>query len=312
MATLSRGCLCLRGLTSRSLKFPQPIRGLQDRWFTNSRDLGFASRKPLPSKKAYQPPKKPAPLNRIPTAASPIVRAPAKYQTPQTKQETFVSSLAKRSSPTLLYQAPSHTAYVLATYAFSIYAFSYSGYNFYTACLYPTTDLEIWVSYSMGVVCFMMACLGAWIFLGSFRLIRSITAIPVHSSSQALSLRVESRRTISLPFVKPHVFSVAPSDLFISSRLAHASAKNSSLAEEEALRREKEALIRDRTRIMTAPFRQMGRAIWKALTYLSRIFTRQGFFKVLIRGKAGHWQLDSQGGWALEDGKALDKLVRVK
>ncbi|KAI9707464.1 MAG: hypothetical protein M1836_000425 [Candelina mexicana] len=269
----------------------------------------MATKKPLASKKPVQPSKQQASQNRI-GAVSPIIRAPpAQYQS---YRQTFINNLATRSKSTLLYQAPSHRAYVLGSYAIGIYFLTYSGYTFYTVYLYPSPDLQVWVPYAMGVVCVFTACLGAWILLGSVRLIRSITAIPVRSMPLAVSLHIESRRIVSLPFVRNEVLNIAPSEFLLSSLLAEAPGKKLSLANREVLPLEKEARKLDRKRFMSTPSRHTGRSVWRALRYLSRLWTREGFQRVLIRGRVGHWQLDKQGGWALEQGRALDRLVNVK
>ncbi|KAI9724867.1 MAG: hypothetical protein M1812_000143 [Candelaria pacifica] len=308
MAAFSRGCHYVRGLSSSSLKLPQPQRTFQKRSFTGSRGLGLAFKKPVSPGKVRQPPRQKTPPNPVPH----VLPTPTKYQQCQDTRQTIISSLAERSSPTLLYEAPSHTAYVLGSYGFGAYMLFYAGYNSYTDYFHLPPDLYVWVPYALHVGYFFMACAGTWVLLGSARLIRTITAIPVHSTPPAISLRIDLRRTIPLPYLKPKVLIVKPSEFILSSRLAGPSTEDLSLANKKARQSEERARDLDRRRIMTAPFREMGRAMRRAWGFLIGIWTREGFLKVHIQGKFGHWQLDREGGWALENGKALDKLVKLK
>lgn len=66
----------------------------------------------------------------------------------------------------------------------------------------------------------------------------------------------------------------------------------------------------DESHIMTRPFRHMSRAFYKMFKAISRTWSREGFLKLGVDGQI--YKLDVSGGWALDEGKALDKLVKVK
>lgn len=62
--------------------------------------------------------------------------------------------------------------------------------------------------------------------------------------------------------------------------------------------------------ILTLPFRQMSLASHKLFISMARVWKRDGFLEFYVDNK--QYKLDISGGWALEDGKVLDRLVKVK
>ncbi|CAK7218737.1 hypothetical protein SBRCBS47491_003612 [Sporothrix bragantina] len=62
--------------------------------------------------------------------------------------------------------------------------------------------------------------------------------------------------------------------------------------------------------LMTAPFRHAGQGAQSTWHQIQRAFSREGFVPVLVNGD--RQKLDVTGGWALENGRALDRLVTLK
>ena len=80
---------------------------------------------------------------------------------------------------------------------------------------------------------------------------------------------------------------------------------------QQAEEREKKALQEyEDTHIMTRPFRHMGRGAKQFYLATARTWFRDGFLKVQV--KKGKYKLDVSGGWALDGGRALDRLVVVR
>ena len=67
-----------------------------------------------------------------------------------------------------------------------------------------------------------------------------------------------------------------------------------------------------RTNLLTLPFRQGSYWIWRAFTYVRETWTQQRFLHLHIKGHSRTWKLFADPAWALDDGKAIDKLVKVK
>ncbi|KAK3388211.1 hypothetical protein B0T20DRAFT_107672 [Sordaria brevicollis] len=62
--------------------------------------------------------------------------------------------------------------------------------------------------------------------------------------------------------------------------------------------------------LLTLPFRDAAKVFRGAYDGLRRSFYREGFAKVYLRGV--EYRLDMTSGWALDDGRAIDRLVHVK
>jgi len=141
-----------------------------------------------------------------------------------------------------------------------------------------------------------------------------VTANPniLVSGARTLSLSLESRPMLPFSLLKPRTINVAPTDITLSSRvhldLAHGPASRA------AERRESQEKMREieRTHLLTSPFRKVSYLSWKSFRNLRRVWTREGFVYVRVKGKNGTWKIDRVGGWALDEGRGLDRLVRHK
>lgn len=60
--------------------------------------------------------------------------------------------------------------------------------------------------------------------------------------------------------------------------------------------------------ILTAPFRHFSKAMFALMKNTQRIWTRDGFLEVRAQGKK--YKLDITGGWALDEGRAIDRLIK--
>lgn len=81
-------------------------------------------------------------------------------------------------------------------------------------------------------------------------------------------------------------------------------------ADAESNRRYERMRELNKTRIMTLPFRQMGFLIGKGLRNVSTMFRSDQFILLKIKG-GGVWKINGRAAWALENGKAIDKLVKA-
>ena len=119
------------------------------------------------------------------------------------------------------------------------------------------------------------------------------------------------RRMVAVPFNKPRCYEAAPFDITLSSRLNDTSLNQSNTASEEhshahSTRFEKIA------KALSAPITIMSQFSWQLLSALARVWTRDGFIKVQVKGLTGVLKMDEVGGWALENGKGVNRLIRVK
>ncbi|KAI9735312.1 MAG: hypothetical protein M1818_006506 [Claussenomyces sp. TS43310] len=274
------------------------------------------------------------PVARRPPPPPPpaAVQTPPSATTATPQYQSYAAQLAARAQPTLLYRAPSHTLFIISSYTGATFCFAYAAYNLQAHCLHPPPGLPVWVPPAFGGVCFLMACFGGWLALGPARLVRTITARPPSFSASGtgssitasfstsqpggpLRLDVELRKMFPIPFFPARVITAAPEEMQLQERLWTPPPPQLTAAERAILRRDEEArraqqLAIERSRILTAPFRHANLAFHKLFQAIARTWSRTGFLKLNVKGQT--YKLDISGGWGLDDGRALDRLVKAK
>lgn len=109
------------------------------------------------------------------------------------------------------------------------------------------------------------------------------------------------------------VVEVPPGDVTLSSQLCSGNAEQKIEALiEEIADREEQLKASAKTNLLTLPFRQASYWMWRGYIGIRRAFTNEGFHHLHVKGHNRVWKLDSDPAWALNDGKALDRLVKVK
>jgi hypothetical protein len=277
------------------------------RIFSISRTSSRAfSTSPLLQRAAKNTPGSKATFIPVKASSHPSLSAPAQYL-------SFASSLALKPHPTLLYTAPSHIGYILSSYGAAIFCFSYAAYNFNAHYYNPPPGLSSWVPVAFGVVCFMVTCVGGWLVLGPTRLVKAITAIPAPQLAPGrpgpLKVEVELRRMLPLPFLPPRRIIATPDEIIFNHRLTapRMSAAEKRVAEMEEYRAKK---INSEKSILTLPFRQLSVLFYNIFKNATRVWSREGFLELGIRGRI--YKLDVTGGWVLDEGRALDRLIRAR
>jgi hypothetical protein len=273
------------------------------RSFTTSQLLRYAVQKarPLPQKSSNGTLKKISPPN--PT-----------YQ-------SFADSIASKSHATLLYAAPPHTMYIISSYTAAFFCFTYAGYNFNAHYMHPPPNLSAWIPVAFGVVCFGVACFGGYLVLGPARLIKSITAIPSSAQTVAkgagkngsLAIEIELRKMLPIPFFPARRVTAKPEDLTLNRRIyvPPVDPRQSAVERlEERRRLEREQEEERRKSIWMRPFRDANRSFHKLFRAMRLVWTRDSFLELAVKGQK--YKLDVGGGWAVDEGRALDRLVRLK
>ncbi|KAH8602414.1 hypothetical protein B0O99DRAFT_139006 [Bisporella sp. PMI_857] len=246
---------------------------------------------------------------------------------------SYISTLAAKPHPTLLYQAPSHTMFMLACYSTATFCISYAGVVHIANFIQGNEGLPVWVPYAYSGIAVVMAGFGAYVGFSPARIVKSITAIPSklvqspyakkgtpnpNAKATGLQVEVELRKMLPVPFFPARKLIVRPDEIVLPQRLFVAEAQESSAqiaARERAEKIRVEKLLEyDRNHIMTRPFRDFGRAISQAsfnfVQAIQRMYTREGFLKLKV--KKQRYKLDVTGGWALDKGKAMDRLFTIK
>jgi len=240
-----------------------------------------------------------------------------------------------------LYEAPSHFWFRFSSISASIFCVSYTVYQYWSIYLNPPEGLSWWVPHAFGVVCLFMSGMGGWFLLGTSRIVRSIDAVSVASAmakckdkgngslprdltmslqtTSPIYLEIQTQRMMPL-MPRKHI-NLWPEQLQIPFRVADAvtareagaitGQPQSLKARVKAERAAKEARERERqhtlNNIMTAPFRDAKKATRIMASGIARAFNREGFAKIKVNGS--NYKFDISGGWAMDNGRALDRVL---
>ena len=113
--------------------------------------------------------------------------------------------------------------------------------------------------------------------------------------------------------MQPKLVKVPPGDVTISSHVFNDDAEQRLEATiADLARREERLRAFAKTDVVTLPFRQAGYWIRRGVGGIRSAFTSGGFHHLHVRGNNRMWKLDKNPAWALDDGRALDKLVKIK
>ena len=115
------------------------------------------------------------------------------------------------------------------------------------------------------------------------------------------------------PGIKPKTVSVPGNDIKISRPLSQERSGVGSAGTFEAHRLEAERTQKLRQgNYFLLPFRQLGFHLSKGIRVLKDAFTKNPFIYLRVKGFNSSWKLDMETGWALENGRAIDRIVKSR
>ncbi|AEO57587.1 hypothetical protein MYCTH_2303908 [Thermothelomyces thermophilus ATCC 42464] len=259
-----------------------------------------------------------------------VSAAPAQAARPS----SYAEQLALRGR-TLLYESPSHFWFRAGCFSSATFCVSYTVYQYWTVILHPPEGLMWWIPHAFGAILVFMAGMGAYFVMGAGRIVRSIEAVPAAAVAKQLAsgttattspiyIEVATRRMA--PFMPPKKHLLPPEEVqlpfrmysvFSAARAPELPVGQRPMGLAERVRAERaarEARLAERKytmdHILTAPFRDARKAFGTAWSGIKRSFHREGFAKIRL-GKQ-EYKMDVTGGWALDDGRAMDRLLPIR
>jgi len=254
-------------------------------------------------------------------AVSPPVLAP--------NTQSFAEILASKAEPTILYEAPSPFWYRFGTYTTATLWISFGLINYYTILVLPNPELPGWAAKLFSVVCIVLVGFGGILSRNSGAIITSVRAI---SAPQAIALGgravqqraqatgaplfLEVTSTSALPLMPPRKIFIPPADLVLPwplhlfGRVDALDGKQVAARQRAAADEARRRAAYDKEHLLTAPFRHMRQALARLWDGVARSLFQSGFAKVRIYGS--RYRMDILGAWALDKGRALDRLATVK
>ena len=264
-----------------------------------------------------------------PPPASPKTITPFSPATTRKPNTSYLDQLAARGRTTL-YEAPSHFWFRTSSLCAAAFCVSYTVYQYWSSYLHPPEGLAWWVPHAFGVICVFVAASGTYFAMGTLRIIRTIEAVPTVAEALPRALLgkpaaqrppiyilVHTQRMV--PFLPTKKQPFWPEQVRLPFRMTEAvaaarpalpSARDRLLARQAEREANEKRAQYDREHLMTVPFRDGKRAAGTAWNGISRAFFREGFAKIELG--AWKYKIDVTGGWALDDGRAIDRVLSVK
>lgn len=264
----------------------------------------------------------------IPTTASPksIPTTPLK-RPPQTPLLSYAQQLANKPVPTTLYETGPQGVFLCSSYIAGLVSFGAAGINIWFN-VYNVPEGIHWVApVAFGIMGVIMAAIGTRFALMPAGAIRSIKVLPARPGKAPVSiaksatlenipvrLEVEVRRNFPIPGSTIRRFQVNPDKVVMKAPMYNrppaTSEYDSVLQKQQEEARRKQARQYDMDHLMTAPFRHGFQAFSMLFANFRRGLTGEGFAPVTI--DETNYKLDITSAYALEDGRALDRIVRIE
>jgi len=170
----------------------------------------------------------------------------------------------------------------------------------------------------LGGVSVFMIGIGTWVGLGALRLVGSLSAVPARlatksAGAEGIVVRMEPRKI--LPFLSTKPIECRLSELRLANRVTPmvkgddmrgrmiGRAERRSMLEKKEEEREKMTL----GGVLVRPF---GNLVRNMSGWIGRLVGREGFASLYVNGKA--WKIDARSGYLLDDGVALDRLLKAR
>ncbi|KAK8138902.1 hypothetical protein PG984_002282 [Apiospora sp. TS-2023a] len=256
---------------------------------------------------------------------------------------SYALRLAQNKHGATLFEAAPQRMFLASSYAAGFVCIGGAIVNLYYNVYNPPPGLGEWIPYAFSAVAVMLALLGTNFALMPAHVVRLIRVLPSAAAQAAaaagkpgvagarpgpvgaagssavsphkVQLEVLVRRLTPIPGFPLKKMVVEPNEIVMKTRLFHP--KKAEPTEIEKMRmgrewekRKKEQMQYNKDHLMTAPFRDGAWAISQFFTAIRRGLTGEGFAPVEIKG--GKYKLDIVKGYALEDGRALDRIVRIE
>ncbi|KXH30801.1 hypothetical protein CSIM01_01395 [Colletotrichum simmondsii] len=243
----------------------------------------------------------------------------------------LATTLAQRPQPTVLYEAASHLWMKVSAWSAATMFYSYAGINYYFTLLDPPPDLAAWVPHAFALICVATAGFGSYFLFNARNIVKIIRAVPTasllksageKSAASVLPLGVTSAKATPVVLEitcerilpgTPKKFLLAPDQVTIPTRI-YSPLVTPTPAMERAAARQRQVQARadweyDKGHLMTTPFRHASKGFKAAWYGVRRAITKEGFLRMEAGGEK--LKLDVSTGWALDDGRALDRLVKI-
>ncbi|KXJ94552.1 hypothetical protein Micbo1qcDRAFT_159743 [Microdochium bolleyi] len=242
----------------------------------------------------------------------------------------YAQTLARKPTPTTLYEGARQRVFLISSYAAGLTLFGGAAINSVVNVYDLPEGVPSLVAYPFGFVSVLMAVVGARFAMTPSGIVRTIKVLPsaaAAASSQVVArqagsiasaaarpqIEVMVRRTAPIPGLPLQRIVCEPHEIVMKARMynrpsASGEPKSAEELAEEAAQKQAE-LEYERTHVMTAPFRHGWWAIRTVFLTIRQGITGEGFAPIEVKGVK--YKLCITDGYALEEGRALDRIVQI-
>lgn len=284
---------------------------------------------------APSPPPKARAQTHHPAAASGAAGsiAPSRY--------AFIKSLGAKTTPTTLYEAPSHFWFYFGCWSSGITILAWTVLTGPTVVQQPE-GIPQWVGYVFGASYILLGSMAFYLISKTPGIVRSIRLMPVAASpaqvvSPAAAAATQVAKPVTagvaaaaggastampqievvvnrmIPALSPKVFLTSLDNVALKSRFSLPEEYVPELKRIEQERAEKEARVKQRKfdmqHLLTMPFRHIARAFTGFFQGVRAAWTDMGFAKIQVDGK--EYKVDVTKGFAHNGFRTLERLVTV-
>lgn len=226
----------------------------------------------------------------------------------------FIKALATKPTPTLLYEAPSHFWFYFGCWSSAIFML---GWTAVTAApvLHMPDGTAAWVSYPLIFAYVLFIAMAGYLISRTPNIVGSIRLVPrpgparTGTSYPPPQMEISVKRMV--PFMRPKVLRADLEKVALQSRFSLPNEYVPELRRVER-RREAEAAERalrraDMDRLLTMPFRRMGRSLAQIFGGMKSALTGSGFGEIKVDGKI--YKVDVTRGYAHDRFKTLERVL---
>ncbi|KAI1840114.1 hypothetical protein JX266_013679 [Neoarthrinium moseri] len=238
---------------------------------------------------------------------------------------SYEQKLAQNPLGTVLYEGAPQKLFIASSFAAGFVCLGAASLDVYFNVFNIPQGVPEWTAYAFGAVGVMLAILGTNFLLYPSSIVRSIRILPAAAEAASKSatgargpakvqVEVVSRRLTPIPGMPFKKEIVEPRDIVLRARMFEPKPPPTQIEQlrmrREWAERKKAQKEYDDEHRMTIPFRDAKWAVSTIFSSIRKGLTGEGFVPIEVKGKK--YKLDLQDGYVFEEGRALDRLVRIE
>ncbi|KAK6078579.1 hypothetical protein SCUP234_06202 [Seiridium cupressi] len=243
---------------------------------------------------------------------------------PVTASSSYAQALAQRPGGAILYEGAGQKLFIFSSYMAGFACMGGAALNVAFNVYNVPPGVPAWTAYAFGSVGIMLAILGTSFILKPSNIVRRIRILPApetltkpvstgYSAPAKVQIEVLSRKLSPIPGLPLTKTIVEPKDILLRARMYNPlplGVKPEPSMAQDWIERKRARADYDEKHPMTAHFRDVGWLFSGFFHSLRRGITGEGFAPIEVNGQK--LKLDISNGYVLEDGKPMDRILKIE